>query len=282
MAGHELVTEGFQPGQVGSSAMPHKMNTRSCERVNGFAVILRGLRVDGRRAGRRPVERGRRLLLGGAPGRAAGRVLRPRRAARDVPDRAGRASAPSRPSSTRELDRYLPFLATTKVLMAAVRAGVGRETAHEVIKEHAVAVALAMREKGADAQRPVRRGWPPTRGCGLAGGRVGRAAGRAAVLHRRGRGSRWPRWSPRCRTSSSPTRTRRPTDPNPSSDLPSGAGLSSAGSLRACPSDLVADKQAPGQPVERWVLVYWPGAPAFGFGHSATTWSRKSSTSPVS
>ncbi len=44
-----------------------------------------------------------------------------------------------------ELDRYLPFLGTTKVLMAAVRAGVGRETAHEAIKEHAVASALAMR-----------------------------------------------------------------------------------------------------------------------------------------
>ena len=34
--------------------------------------------------------------------------------------------------------------------MYAIRAGVGRETAHEVIKEHAVAVALGMREKGAD------------------------------------------------------------------------------------------------------------------------------------
>ena len=33
-----------------------------------------------------------------------------------------------------ELRRYLPFLATTKMLMAAVREGVGRETAHEVIK----------------------------------------------------------------------------------------------------------------------------------------------------
>jgi adenylosuccinate lyase len=32
--------------------------------------------------------------------------------------------------------------------MAAVRAGVGREQAHDVIKEHAVAVALARREKG--------------------------------------------------------------------------------------------------------------------------------------
>ena len=47
----------------------------------------------------------------------------------------------------RELERYLPFLATTKILMAAVRGGVGRETAHEVIKEHAVAAALAMREQ---------------------------------------------------------------------------------------------------------------------------------------
>jgi adenylosuccinate lyase len=50
----------------------------------------------------------------------------------------------------RELDRYLPFLATTKVLMAAVRKGVGREAAHEAIKENAVAVALEMREKGTE------------------------------------------------------------------------------------------------------------------------------------
>ena len=42
MAGHELVTEGFLPGQVGSSAMPHKMNTRSCERVNGLTHVLAG------------------------------------------------------------------------------------------------------------------------------------------------------------------------------------------------------------------------------------------------
>ena len=50
----------------------------------------------------------------------------------------------------RELDRYLPFLATTKVLMAAVRNGVGRETAHEAIKEAAVGVALDMRQGQAD------------------------------------------------------------------------------------------------------------------------------------
>ena len=42
MAGHELATEGFASGQVGSSAMPHKVNTRSCERINGLIAILRG------------------------------------------------------------------------------------------------------------------------------------------------------------------------------------------------------------------------------------------------
>jgi len=45
-----------------------------------------------------------------------------------------------------ELDRYLPFLATTKILMGSVKAGIGREIAHEAIKEHAVAAALGMRE----------------------------------------------------------------------------------------------------------------------------------------
>jgi adenylosuccinate lyase len=44
-----------------------------------------------------------------------------------------------------ELQRYLPFLLTTTVLMEAVKAGAGREGAHEAIKEHAVAVARDMR-----------------------------------------------------------------------------------------------------------------------------------------
>ena len=47
-----------------------------------------------------------------------------------------------------ELDRFLPFLATTTLLMEAVRRGTGREQAHEAIKEHAVAAALSMRERG--------------------------------------------------------------------------------------------------------------------------------------
>ncbi|HET6503660.1 MAG TPA: adenylosuccinate lyase [Amycolatopsis sp.] len=148
MAGHELVTEGFKPGQVGSSAMPHKMNTRSCERVNGLAVVLRGyLSMIGELAGDQWNEGDvsdsvvRRVALPDAFFALDGLL----ETLLTVLGEFGAFPA----VVSRELDRYLPFLATTKVLMAAVRAGIGRETAHEAIKENAVAVALAMRERGA-------------------------------------------------------------------------------------------------------------------------------------
>src|ERR1700728_3229461 len=149
MAGHELVTEGFQPGQVGSSAMPHKMNTRSAERINGFTVILRGYAsMAGELAGDEWNEGDvscsvvRRVALPDAFFALDGLL----ETTLTVLDDFG----PFPAVIARELDRYLPFLATTKVLMAAVRAGGGREAAHEAIKENAVAVALEMREKGTD------------------------------------------------------------------------------------------------------------------------------------
>ncbi|MDO5094815.1 MAG: adenylosuccinate lyase [Propionibacteriaceae bacterium] len=145
MAGLELVTEGFKEGQVGSSAMPHKMNTRSCERVNGLAVVLRGyVAMVGELAGDQWNEGDvscsvvRRVALPDAFFALDGlfetflTVLGDFGAFPDV--------------IAAELDRYLPFLTTTKVLMAAVRKGIGREEAHEAIKEHAVAVALEMRQ----------------------------------------------------------------------------------------------------------------------------------------
>jgi len=168
MAGAELATEGFAPGQVGSSAMPHKMNARSCERVCGLAVILRGYAsMAGELAGAQWNEGDvccsvvRRVALPDAFYAIDGMfetfltVLEDFGAYPAVIDR--------------ELERYLPFLATTKILIAAIRAGVGRESAHEVIKQHAVAVALAMREKGqlandlldrlaADERLPLSRG----------------------------------------------------------------------------------------------------------------------------
>ena len=148
MAGHELVTEGFRPGQVGSSAMPHKMNTRSAERINGFAVILRGYAsMAGELAGDQWNEGDvscsvvRRVALPDAFFALDGLL----ETTLTVLDDYGAFPA----VIANELDRYLPFLATTKVLMAAVRAGTGREEAHEAIKTHAVRVALDMREQGA-------------------------------------------------------------------------------------------------------------------------------------
>ncbi|KOG37043.1 adenylosuccinate lyase [Streptomyces resistomycificus] len=149
MAGDELVTEGFAEGQVGSSAMPHKMNSRSCERVNGLMIVLRGfasmaaeLSGDQWNEGDVSCSVVRRVALPDAFFAFDGMletlltVLDEFEVFPSVIDA--------------ELERYLPFLATTKMLMAAVRAGVGRETAHEVIKEHAVGAALAMRSEGAD------------------------------------------------------------------------------------------------------------------------------------
>jgi len=145
MAGAELVTEGFKAGQVGSSAMPHKMNTRSCERINGLTVILRGyasmvseLAGDQWNEGDVSCSVVRRVALPDAFYAMDGLL----ETTLTVLSEFGAFPAVIQA----ELDRYLPFLATTKILMASVKAGVGREVAHEVIKEHAVKAALFMRE----------------------------------------------------------------------------------------------------------------------------------------
>ena len=149
MAGNETVTEGFKEGQVGSSAMPHKMNARSCERVGGFQVILRGyLTMVADLSGQQWNEGDvfcsvvRRVALPDAFFALDGMFET------FLTILAEFGAFPA--MIDRELERYLPFLATTRILMAAVRVGVGRETAHEVIKENAVAVALNMRENGGE------------------------------------------------------------------------------------------------------------------------------------
>ncbi len=144
MAGHELATEGFAKGQTGSSAMPHKMNSRSCERVNGFAVILKGhLTMAAELAGDQWNEGDvscsvvRRVVLPDAFFALDGlfETLLTILSQMEVFPAVIAA----------ENQRYFPFLATTTILMEAVKLGAGRETAHEAIKEHAVAAVLALR-----------------------------------------------------------------------------------------------------------------------------------------
>ncbi|MFO8027040.1 MAG: adenylosuccinate lyase [Opitutales bacterium] len=144
MAGHELASEGFAKGQVGSSAMPHKMNSRSCERLNGFAAILKGyLTMAGELSGDQWNEGDvscsvvRRVFLPDSFYAIDGlldtfiTILNQMEVYPAVIDQ--------------ENQRYGPFLATTTVLMEAVKAGSGREEAHEAIKEHAVATVRDLR-----------------------------------------------------------------------------------------------------------------------------------------
>ncbi len=145
MAGAELVTEGFKAGQVGSSAMPHKMNTRSCERVNGLNIVLRGYasmisELSGNQWNEGDVSCSvvRRVAIADAFYAIDGLLETMLTVIREF------GIFPAVING--EIERYLPFLATTKILMASLKAGVGREVAHEVIKGHAVAAALSMRE----------------------------------------------------------------------------------------------------------------------------------------
>ena len=145
MAGHELASEGFAPGQTGSSAMPHKMNSRSCERINGLHTILKGhvtmaagLAGDQWNEGDVSCSVVRRVVLPDAFFALDGLlettlvVLQQMEVYPAVVQR--------------ETQRYLPFLLTTTFLMEAVKSGVGRETAHEAIKEHSVAAARGLKD----------------------------------------------------------------------------------------------------------------------------------------
>ena len=145
MAGQGLLTEGFQKGQVGSSAMPHKVNARNCERICGFSTILSGyVTMTGALAGHQWNEGDvscsvvRRVALPDAFYTIDGlleTLLTVLRQMNVFPAVIAAESA-----------RNLPFLATTTILMEAVKAGAGRETAHAAIKEHALAAAAAIRE----------------------------------------------------------------------------------------------------------------------------------------
>jgi adenylosuccinate lyase len=135
MAGAGLVSEGFKAGQVGSSAMPHKMNSRSSERINGMMVLLRGYNnMAADLAGDQWNE-------GDVSCSVVRRVV--------IPDSFYVLDGLLHTFMTilqefgvfeekikEELSEQLPLLATTKILMECVRAGMGREAAHQLIKRH--------------------------------------------------------------------------------------------------------------------------------------------------
>ncbi|KPL17640.1 MAG: adenylosuccinate lyase [candidate division Zixibacteria bacterium SM23_81] len=147
MSGFELVTEGFGEGQVGSSAMPHKMNTRNCERICGFAELLKMYADGASRLAGDQWEEGdvscsvvRRAIIPDAFYVSDGLCETTLTVLNEM--------GPYPVMLEAEVDRYLPFLATTEILNAAVVAGMGREAAHEIIRQHAISEALRMRREG--------------------------------------------------------------------------------------------------------------------------------------
>ena len=149
MAGAGLLTEGFQEGQVGSSAMPHKVNARNCERICGFSTILGGyVAMTGALAGHQWNEGDvscsvvRRVALPDAFFAIDGALETYLTVLKQMEVFPAAIAA--------ENQRNLPFLATTTILMEAVKHGAGRETAHEAIKEHALAAAKALRSGSGD------------------------------------------------------------------------------------------------------------------------------------
>jgi adenylosuccinate lyase len=136
MAGSGLVSEGFKAGQVGSSAMPHKMNSRSSERINGMMVLLRGYNTMAADLA------GDQWNEGDVSCSVVRRVV--------IPDSFYVLDGLLHTFMTIlneigiftenieiELSEQLPLLETTNILMECVKSGMGREAAHEIIQEHA-------------------------------------------------------------------------------------------------------------------------------------------------
>jgi len=137
MAGSGLVSEGFKSEQVGSSAMPHKMNSRSSERINGMMVLLRGYNTMAADLA------GDQWNEGDVSCSVVRRVV--------IPDSFYVLDGLLHTFMTilqefgafeekikKELSEQLPLLATTKILMECVKAGMGREVAHQLIKKHSI------------------------------------------------------------------------------------------------------------------------------------------------
>jgi adenylosuccinate lyase len=135
MAGAGLVSEGFKAGQVGSSAMPHKMNSRSSERINGMMVLLRGyntmaadLAGDQWNEGDVSCSVVRRVVIPDSFYVLDGLLHTFMTILQEFGAFEDKVKA--------ELDEQLPLLATSKILMECVKVGMGREAAHQVIKKH--------------------------------------------------------------------------------------------------------------------------------------------------
>jgi adenylosuccinate lyase len=147
MSGYGLVSEGFGLDQVGSSAMPHKINARLSERVTGLSSILRGNVVM--------IQEmiGNQWNEGDVSCSVIRRVALPDAffaidAILDTVMRIIRELTINDKAIDREVKENLPFLLTTKLLALAVEKGIGREDAHSLLKKYSMAALENIQEHG--------------------------------------------------------------------------------------------------------------------------------------
>ncbi|HEY7568123.1 MAG TPA: lyase family protein, partial [Gemmatimonadaceae bacterium] len=141
------IEEPFEKEQIGSSAMAYKRNPMRAERISGLARFVASLEPNANQT--HSVQYFERTLDDSANRRlvipesflatdailvlystiAAGMEVHPARIALRVRDE-------------------LPFMATEELIVRAVRAGISRQDAHEVIRRHSIAAARAVKDEG--------------------------------------------------------------------------------------------------------------------------------------
>ena len=136
MSGHGLVSEGFAAGQVGSSAMPHKVNPRVSERINSLSAILKGFVTMANEIS------GEQWNEGDVSCSAIRRVVLPESAyvidgILDSMISVLDGLQIDEAEIQAELNAHLPLMSTSRLLMLSVKKGVGREQAHRALKQYA-------------------------------------------------------------------------------------------------------------------------------------------------
>ncbi|MBX2852101.1 MAG: adenylosuccinate lyase [Phycisphaeraceae bacterium] len=141
--------EPFEKKQIGSSAMPYKRNPMRCERMCGLSrFVISLVQAPYTTAAEQWMERTlddsscRRLTLP-EPFLALDGVL-------DIAINVTSGLVVYDKMVEANLAKYLPFMATENIMMAAVQQGGDRQELHEVIRKHAIEVATNVKEHGAD------------------------------------------------------------------------------------------------------------------------------------
>ena len=134
MSSKALMSEGYVADRVGSSAMPHKRNPAMCERISALQVVLKGYHSM------LAALSGAQWYEGDVSCSVVRRVALPNmflasEGLLNTLQQLLKGLVINEEGMQTELNGYLPQLMSSRILMAAVRAGLGREQAHRILRE---------------------------------------------------------------------------------------------------------------------------------------------------